>query len=101
MEDAYRGGGECECEGEGDAITCARCGGLVSDFEDELSGLVSAKCWNCGRDPRAMPTKAELVAAGVYATEKTKEGHHRRGVEYTPAHFYPPVRHARREHQNA
>ena len=68
-------------------MTCPRCGGLVSDFEDELSGLVSTKCWLCGRDPRAPPTKAELVAAGVYATEKTKEaeGYRRRGVEYTPA----------------
>ena len=84
-------------------MTCPRCGGLVSDFEDELLGLVSTKCWNCGRSPLPLPTREELLAVGVYHTEKTKEaeGYHKRGVEYSPAHFYPPVRHARREHQNA
>ena len=69
-------------------MTCPRCGGLVEDFEDELSGLVSAKCWNCGRSPLAPPTKTALVRDGVvqprYPSKET-EGRRGRGVEYTPA----------------
>ena len=71
-------------------MNCAQCGGLVSDFEDELSGLVSAKCWNCGRDPRELPTRAKLNAMGIVqdvglTRRKEMEGRRGRGTEYVPA----------------
>ena len=81
-------------------MNCRRphCTGFIRDPGDGIG----PRCSLCGRSPLPPPTREELLAAGVYHTEKSKEaeGYRKRGVEYTPAPFHPPGRYARRERQS-
>ena len=85
-------------------MLCKRphCHGTILVANDPIGGDY-LRCSLCGRNPLSPPTRDELLAAGVYHTDKTKEaeGHRKRGVEFNLSPFHPPGRYARREQGSA